>query len=334
FNPEVASAPEKAKDRAKALYASTKGRKEHGTTKYGRSFWHGGSESYMFNALETIALQDRPVTPALGCEVSEALRPQYVGSQYMTSRVNWVVQSSGVDYLHLLLISMSYLCRRYGIQARFMISVHDELRYLVHEEDKYRAGLALQVSEVIRLIRREFLSDPLMPSPSLIQSVAFFSAVDMDHVLRKEVDMECITPSNHTPMEPGECCDVEGLVARTNGGVLSSRDQDDHELEARTREIPVPKGITEPTYERPDPHDPRVLAFLHAQSLDKLPKETPSNKSQTTGTSSRSRTIRVSSGSKATQTSPPTSKWVAKRPGQGHADIRDILSRMPPSAYA
>jgi DNA polymerase gamma 1 len=66
----------------------------------------------------------------------------------MTSRVNWVVQSSGVDYLHLLIISMAYLIEKYSIQARFMLSVHDEVRYLVKEEDRYRAALALQISNL------------------------------------------------------------------------------------------------------------------------------------------------------------------------------------------
>lgn len=50
---------------------------------------------------------------------------------YMTSRVNWTIQSSGVDYLHLLIISMEYLIEKYGIDARLAITVHDELRYLV-----------------------------------------------------------------------------------------------------------------------------------------------------------------------------------------------------------
>ena len=38
--------------------------------------------------------------------------------QYMTSRVNWVVQSSGVDYLHLLLVSMRWLLQHYNLQVR------------------------------------------------------------------------------------------------------------------------------------------------------------------------------------------------------------------------
>lgn len=35
----------------------------------------------------------------------------------------------------------------------------------------------------------------------LPQSVAFFSAVDIDKCLRKEVNMDCVTPSNPTGLE-------------------------------------------------------------------------------------------------------------------------------------
>ena len=46
----------------------------------------------------------------------------------MTSRVNWVVQSSAVDYLHLMLVSMRWLFDTYGIDGRFCISIHDEVQ--------------------------------------------------------------------------------------------------------------------------------------------------------------------------------------------------------------
>jgi len=51
----------------------------------------------------------------------------------MTSRVNWVVQSSAVDYLHLMLVCMKWLFTKYNIDGRFCISIHDEvskLRYV------------------------------------------------------------------------------------------------------------------------------------------------------------------------------------------------------------
>ena len=67
----------------------------------------------------------------------------------MTSRVNWVVQSSAVDYLHLMLVCMRWLFEQYGIDGRFCISIHDEVRYLVASEDRYRAALALQITNLL-----------------------------------------------------------------------------------------------------------------------------------------------------------------------------------------
>lgn len=70
-------------------------------------------------------------------------------SQFLTSRVNWVVQSSAVDYLHLMLVSMKWLFEEYDINGRFCISIHDEVRYLVQEQDRYRAALALQITNLL-----------------------------------------------------------------------------------------------------------------------------------------------------------------------------------------
>jgi DNA polymerase gamma 1 len=44
--------------------------------------------------------------------------------------------------------------------------------------------------------------------------VGFFSAVDVDHVLRKEVNMDCVTPSHSTPIPYGESLDIYGLLSR------------------------------------------------------------------------------------------------------------------------
>lgn len=75
-----------------------------------RRMWAGGTESHMFNKLEEIAQSEYPQTPVLHCRISRALEPRNVGKEFMTSRVNWVVQSSAVDYLHLMLVAMRYLC--------------------------------------------------------------------------------------------------------------------------------------------------------------------------------------------------------------------------------
>ncbi|CAO3589061.1 unnamed protein product [Absidia cylindrospora] len=206
---------ETAKTRALDLYSSTKGEKEHRKRNpFKRIFWHGGSESYMFNALEDIALSDDPRTPVLGCAVTDALKPKYTKDKFLTSRINWVVQSSGVDYLHMLLVSMAHLIDRYDIDARFMLSVHDEVRYLSSEKDQHRTALALQVAN---LWTRAMFSYKL-GIHNLPQSIAFFSAVDLDHVLRKEPTMTCTTPSHEEAIEVGQTCDIMDTIKTLDHG--------------------------------------------------------------------------------------------------------------------
>ncbi|KAJ2731428.1 DNA-directed DNA polymerase gamma mip1 [Coemansia sp. BCRC 34962] len=219
FNPDMAEA--EAREKAERLYISTKGTNSRNTRLFGRAFWHGGTESYMFNQLEQIATADDPRTPALGCGITEALKKKVTGSKFMTSRVNWVVQSSGVDYLHLLLVSMTFLARRYSIDVRFVISVHDEIRYMVPECDVPRAELALQVANL--WVRSLF--SYRMGIEDLPQSVAFFSAVDIDTTLRKEVDMGCVTPTNPTPIPPGVSHTILDTLAATSGGRLEPSEE-------------------------------------------------------------------------------------------------------------
>ena len=140
---------EEASKKAKSLYSKTKGNRTRG------DLWFGGTESVLFNsnatlilALDRIALNKCPETPALGGIIPDSLLPKNVKTNYMPSRINWAIQSSGVDYLHLLLISMKHLVQIMDIQARFMISIHDEIRFLVKEGDEYKAALAFNIANL------------------------------------------------------------------------------------------------------------------------------------------------------------------------------------------
>ncbi|XP_021694828.1 DNA polymerase subunit gamma-1, mitochondrial [Aedes aegypti] len=152
--------------------------------------WEGGTESAMFNRLEEIAGSDAPVTPFLGCRLSRALEPQEgTEERFLPTRINWVVQSGAVDFLHLMLVSMRWLM---GNRVRFCLSFHDEVRYLVEDRYAHRAALAMHVTN---LLTRAFCVSRLGLN-DLPQSVAFFSTVEVDTVLRKESHMDCKTPSN------------------------------------------------------------------------------------------------------------------------------------------
>ncbi|KAL2002149.1 hypothetical protein VTN02DRAFT_538 [Thermoascus thermophilus] len=207
FNPSMTE--KETTEIASKLYKETKGARTTRKILSDGPFWRGGTESFVFNKLEEFAEQERPRTPVLGAGITEALMRRFINKgSFMTSRINWAIQSSGVDYLHLLIISMDYLIRQFNIKARLAITVHDEIRYLVQEEDKYRAALALQVANVWT---RAMFSQQV-GIDDLPQSCAYFSAVDIDHVLRKEVNMDCVTPSHPHKIPHGESLDINALL--------------------------------------------------------------------------------------------------------------------------
>ncbi|OLN81821.1 DNA polymerase gamma, mitochondrial [Colletotrichum chlorophyti] len=209
FNPDLSE--KETNEVASRLYAKTKGTKTNRQVLSKRPFWRGGTESFVFNKLEEFAAQERPRTFVLGAGITEALMRRFISQNgYLTSRINWAIQSSGVDYLHLLIVGMDYLIRRFNLDARLAITVHDEIRYLVKDHDKYRAAMALQVAN---LWTRAMFAQQVGIN-DLPQSVAYFSAVDIDHVLRKEVDMDCVTPSHKTPIPHGESLDITALLAK------------------------------------------------------------------------------------------------------------------------
>ncbi|MCJ1467328.1 DNA-directed DNA polymerase gamma mip1 [Pseudocyphellaria aurata] len=246
FNPNLTD--KETHDIATRLYQQTKGTKTSRRVLRGRPFWRGGTESFVFNGLEDFAEQEHPRTPVLGAGITEALMRRFINKGgFMTSRINWAIQSSGVDYLHLLIVSMDYLIRRFNLNARLAITVHDEIRYLVKEEDKYRGAMALQVAN---LWTRAMFSQQ-MGINELPQSCAYFSAVDIDHVLRKEVDMDCVTPSHPEKIPHGESLDILQLLDKGPSAFLDPEIQpripillDEYQYTPRT---PVMAGLREET---------------------------------------------------------------------------------------
>ncbi|KAF1939259.1 DNA polymeras-like protein gamma [Clathrospora elynae] len=248
---------------ANDLYQNTKGKKITRKQLHERPFWRGGTESFVFNKLEDFAEQERPRTPVLGAAITEALQRRYLTKGgFMTSRINWAIQSSGVDYLHLLIVSMDYLSRRFNLDARLSITVHDEIRYLVKEEDKYKAAMALQVANVWT---RAMFSQQ-MGINELPQSCAYFSAVDIDHVLRKEVDMDCITPSHKDAIPHGESLDITALLemgsqAHLDPAVVSTDPPNPQKYAATYR----PRTPIMTVLDGSDITTPSSLAYLQAQ---------------------------------------------------------------------
>ncbi|XP_048481376.1 DNA polymerase subunit gamma-1, mitochondrial [Plutella xylostella] len=158
-----------------------------------RARWVGGTESDMFNKLEEIADSEAPSTAFLSGRLSRALEAE--SGRYDGTKHNWVVQSAAADFLHLMLVCM----RDRAPEARFCLSFHDEVRYLVPDEHRYEAALALQLTN---LMTRAFCSQRVGMN-DLPLSVAFFTSVEVDAALRKESNLSCVTPSNPHGLEKG-----------------------------------------------------------------------------------------------------------------------------------
>ena len=103
---------------------------------------------------------------------------------------------------------------RYQVDARLILTVHDEIRYMVKEDQKYKLALLLQVSNL--WTRAMFCEQ--MGLKEVPQSCAFFSEVDIDHVLRKEVTMDCVTPSHPDSIPPGEKYTIRQLLEKCDFG--------------------------------------------------------------------------------------------------------------------
>jgi DNA polymerase gamma 1 len=243
FNPSISD--NEAKSKAMKMFALTKGKKiyfplpeyesDYPTTKgfsqyeamrissinrknvlemFSKAQWYGGSESAMFNKLEHIAESEYPVTPFLNCRLSRALEPQHgIEDRFLPTRINWVVQSGAVDFLHLMLVCMRWLM---GDKVRFCLSFHDEVRYIVKEEDANKAALAMHVTN---LLTRSYCASKVGFN-NLPQSIAFFTSVEIDRILRKEAENDCKTPSNPHgfssgySIDPGESVDIYEVVKR------------------------------------------------------------------------------------------------------------------------
>lgn len=249
FNPSISDA--EAKSKAMKMFALTKGKKsyqllpEYKETYYDKHYstyealqlasanrknvlemftkaqWKGGSESAMFNKLEEIADSESPVTPFLHGKLTRALEPQPgIEDRFLPTRINWVVQSGAVDFLHLMLVCMRWLM---GNRIRFCLSFHDEVRYIVKDEYADKAALAMHTTN---LLTRSFCVARLGLN-DLPQSVAFFTSVEIDRILRKDAESDCKTPSNEHgfsggyKIPAGESVDIYEAIKRV-GNDLSS----------------------------------------------------------------------------------------------------------------
>jgi DNA polymerase gamma 1 len=192
----------------KKLIASKKGKKASAMSPN----LVGGSDSFAYNEMSRIANTSIPLNPLSGTRMSTSFRPEVVGSDFFTMRNNWVIQSTGSAMLHAFLTAMEHLTRRYGVQARFCMSVHDSVLFMCLEED---ADLVSALYQVAHLWSWAWLRYNYgiceMPHAN-----AWFSSIEVDKIFRKAATAGTVTVSQPVREPDGRAHTITTLVPVLN----------------------------------------------------------------------------------------------------------------------
>jgi DNA polymerase gamma 1 len=199
---------QKAKEIVKILYLNTKGKR----TGYPGKKWVGGTESAAFNYMEHIATQPVPKSAVNRVSFPYSLQPKHVGTQFITSRINCVIQSSGSDFLDNLLIATHYLYRKNGLEYRFIISIHDEVHFMVKKEDAIKAAYLLQIAHAWTWTFVAYQ----WGFNTLPNNFVWSSEIDVDKYLRKDIYSPENTLANTQNLPPGKGYSMAELLKTLN----------------------------------------------------------------------------------------------------------------------
>jgi DNA polymerase gamma 1 len=179
-------------------------------------YYRGGTDSGCYNYMEEIALRSKiPTLPCLGTKISTALRPSAVGEDFHTGRINWSIQASGAEMLAVILTATHWLARKFKIPAQFIISIHDEIHWMVPEKYAEVFAVTFQMAHLYSWAR--FHAGVGIPDVPL--SRAFFSSVAIDDRIRKSPDECTVTPSNPGGGEEPDGAEYSMVQMADNGWV-------------------------------------------------------------------------------------------------------------------
>ncbi len=151
----------------------------------------GGLASDSFNVMEAIADSKLPRTPLFKNVLSKSLAGI---KDFKPSRVNWTIQSSGVDFRDMLVLLVRHFYHKLGVKGKLMLTIHDEIRTMVKDEPQ-NIIKAVHCIQLAQLYCRAAFIDSL-GLDCIPAGVAWCSAVDVDHYcLRKDPKDKQITPS-------------------------------------------------------------------------------------------------------------------------------------------
>lgn len=186
---------------AKKLLEQKKGKKDE------NGYFYGGSDSGIYNALLDVAFSSYSELPVLGTKISMALRRNAVGNDFITARTNYPIQALGTEMLATIITIISALIKKYKIDADYVMSVHDELVFMVNDNCVDRFCEILQTAHYLswRLFHEKFGIDEFP------WARAFFSSVEVRKCYTKEANESVVTISNPQEIPMGKSITIKDM---------------------------------------------------------------------------------------------------------------------------
>lgn len=186
------------------------------------NYYFNGTDSDLFNYMEDLVTQKRPRLAALNTLISRALWSEYCDTihaetgrqikEFYTGRANWLIQGCAAEMLDASLVAIKWLGRKYEILFRYILSIHDDLRYLTKPEQRKKCAMIYQIAHIWAWSLLHYGLDMCeMPLAG-----AFLSGVEFDYRLRKSPKEKTSSISHDGSQEPeGITLTIEDLIGVT-----------------------------------------------------------------------------------------------------------------------
>jgi DNA polymerase gamma 1 len=146
----------------------------------------GGTDSLYYNSIDARLSASKPTTALLNCRMPRWLeKANELGAEWMTC-ANWNIQSTGVDILCLFLVLVDYLKQQRSLNFSYVVARHDEVWF------KCTTSEIDQLADVMQLAHLSvwYSLAKNLGINQLPVSLALFPEINVDKVLRKEVDLD------------------------------------------------------------------------------------------------------------------------------------------------
>ena len=166
------------------------------------NYFYNGTDSDLFNYMEDLVTSERPRLAALKTLISRALWSEFCDSidsdtgrenkEFYTGRANWLIQGCAAEMLDASLVAIKWLGQKYDVYFRYVLSIHDDIRYLTKPEQRKKCAMIYQITHIwVWSLLHYGLDMCEMPLAG-----AFLSGVEFDSRLRKS-PKECTTSISH-----------------------------------------------------------------------------------------------------------------------------------------